>query len=136
MYFLLELSQFNGFTVKTKLPAIVLIEKDEVTLDLYRRELSKSFEVFSFDQIDGVMEVIEERDVRAVIVEPEISSGQGWELISSINTAFPDQSIPVIVCSTRDKSSEHPPGVVTKYLTKPVLPNELKEKTLEVIKRN
>lgn len=121
--------------MKTKLPAIVLIEKDEVTLDLYRRELSKSFEVLSFDQIDGVMEAIEKRDVQAVIVEPETSSGQGWELISSINTAFPDQSIPVIVCSTRDNGSEPLPRAVTKYLTKPVLPNELKEKALEVIKR-
>ena len=124
----------DGVTLKPKLPAIVLIEKDEVTLDLYRRELSKSFEVFSFDQIDGVMEVIKQGEVQAVIVEPEISYGRGWELIASINTAFPDHALPVIVCSTRDHSSERLPGAVTKYLTKPVLPQELKEKTLEVIK--
>ena len=105
-----------------------------MTLDLYRRELSKAFEVISFDQIDGVMEVIKKGDVRAVIVEPEISSGRGWELISSINTAFPDRTIPVIVCSTRDHGSEPLSGTVIRYLTKPVLPNALKEETLEVIK--
>jgi len=118
----------------TKLPAIVLIEKDDVTLDLYRRELCKSFEVLSFNQVDGVMEAIARQDVRAVIVEPELDSGQGWELIASINRAFPDRSIPVIVCSTRDTGGKHPPESVAKYLTKPVLPRVLKEQTLEVIK--
>jgi response regulator RpfG family c-di-GMP phosphodiesterase len=123
--------------LKTKLPAVVLIEMDDVTLELYRRELSKSFEVLSFKQIDGVLDSITHHNVQAVIVEPEISSGRGWELISSINTAFPDHSIPIIVCSTCDMQGERLQGYVTKYLTKPVLPKELKEKTLEVIeKRN
>jgi DNA-binding response OmpR family regulator len=123
--------------LKTKLPAIVLIEMDDVTLDLYRRELSKSFEVLSFNQIDGVLDIITRQNVQAVILEPEISSGRGWELISSINTSFPDHSIPIIVCSTRDTHGERLQGSVTKYLTKPVLPRDLKEKTLEVVeKRN
>ena len=121
--------------MKTKLPAIVLVENDEVTLDLYRRELSKSFEVLSFNQLDGVLEVIASRDVQAVIIEPELDSGQGWELIHSITVAFPDRPIPVIVCSTRDNANERFQGSVAKYLTKPVLPKELKEKTLEVLKR-
>ena len=121
--------------MKTKLPAIVLIEKDDVTLDLYQRELSKSFEVLSFNQIDNILDVLTNQDIQAVIVEPEISSGRGWELISSINNAFPDYSIPIIVCSTRDTGGEHLQGSVTKYLTKPVLPKDLKEKTLEVIEK-
>lgn len=121
--------------MKTKLPSIVLIEKDDVTLDLYRRELSKSFEVLSFNQLDGVLDVISSQDVEAVILEPEISSGQGWELISSINAAIPGRSIPIIVCSTRDTNGDRMRGTVTKYLTKPVLPNDLKEKTLEVIEK-
>jgi len=116
-------------------PAILLIEKDDVTLELYRRELSKSFEVLSFTEIDGVLEVIAKRNIQAVIIEPEICSGQGWRLINSIEAAFPDRSIPVIVCSTRDTRNSLSPSSITKYLIKPVLPKELKEKTLEVIKR-
>jgi response regulator RpfG family c-di-GMP phosphodiesterase len=112
-----------------------LIEKDDVTLELYRRELSKSFEVISFTEIDGVLEVIAKRNIQAVIIEPEICSGQGWRLINSIDAAFPDRSIPVIVCSTRDTRNSFSPSSITKYLIKPVLPKELKEKTLEVIKR-
>ncbi len=121
--------------LEPKPPTIVLIEKDDVTLDLYRRELCKSFEVLSFTEIDGVLETMANRDIQAVIIEPEISSGQGWTLLNSIDEAFPDQSIPVIVCSTRDISDAPPQSFISKYLTKPVLPRELKEKTLEVIKR-
>jgi len=108
---------------------------DDVTLDLYRRELSKSFEVLSFNQIDGVLDSITNQDVQAVILEPETSSGRGWELISSINSAYPDHSIPIIVCSTRDTNTERLQGSVTKYLIKPVLPKDLKEKTIEVVEK-
>lgn len=104
-------------------------------MDLYRRELSKSFEVHSFNQIEGVLDTITQQDVQAIILEPEISSGRGWELISSINTAFPGQSIPIIVCSTSDTRNELLRGSVAKYLTKPVLPVDLKEKTLEVLEK-
>jgi DNA-binding response OmpR family regulator len=118
------------------MPAIILVEKDEITLDIYRRELSKSFEVLTFTEIEGVLEAIREHPVRAVIIEPEINSGDGWELIHSMQTACPDHSIPVIVCSTRDTSDAHPPDFITKYLTKPVLPKVLREKTLEVLERD
>ena len=119
--------------MKTPTPAIVLIENDDVTLELYQRELCKSFNVFAFTKIEGVLEVMENQDIRAVVIEPEINSGNGWELIHSIFMAYPDCSIPVIVCSTRDSSNTGPALEVTKYLTKPVLPKTLREKTLEVV---
>ena len=115
-------------------PAIVLIENDEVTLELYQRELSKSFIVYAFTELKDVLEVMANQDIRAVVIEPEINSGKGWELIHSISNTYPDQAIPVIVCSTRDNSN---PGLaleVTKYLTKPVLPKILRERTLEIIR--
>jgi len=114
-------------------PAIVLIENDDVTLELYQRELCKSFNVFAFTKVEGVLEVMENQDIRAVVIEPEINSGNGWELIHSIFLAYPDRSIPVIVCSTCDTRPLNHPGEVTKHLTKPVLPKTLREKTLEVV---
>ena len=122
--------------MKPRPPAIVLIEKDVVTLDLYRRELSKSFDVLSFTEIDGVLESIANQDVQAVVIEPEINSGQGWNLIQTIDTNFPGHIIPVIVCSTQDTSTAHPRGSVTKYLIKPVLPKELKEVLIDILKKN
>lgn len=114
-------------------PAIVLIEKDAITLELYQRELRKSFTVLAFMEIKDVLDTIAKRDIRAVVIEPEIHSGQGWELIHSIRAAFPNRFIPVIVCSTRDTPHTGPAREVTKYLTKPVLPKTLREITLEVL---
>jgi CheY-like chemotaxis protein len=117
----------------TQTPAILLIEKDEVTLEIYQRELSKSFTVFAFTEIGGVLETLEAQDIRAVVIEPEIHSRGGWDLIESIHKTFPHRFIPVIVCSTRDPCSENLAKGITKYLTKPVLPKTLREKTLDVL---
>ena len=121
--------------LETQAPTIVLIEADEVTLDLYRRELSKSFAVLAFTEINDVLETMAKQDIQAVVIEPEIHYGQGWELIHSIHMTFPNRSIPVIVCSTRDTDHIDHPGEVTKHLTKPVLPKTLREKTLETVRK-
>jgi|SRR6185503_4888334 len=121
--------------LKTQAPTIVLIEEDEVTLDLYRRELSKSFAVLAFTEINDVLETMAKQDIQAVVIEPEIHYGQGWELIHSIHMTFPNRSIPVIVCSTRDTDHIDHPGEITKHLTKPVLPKTLREKTLETVRK-
>jgi DNA-binding response OmpR family regulator len=122
--------------LKTQAPTIILIEKDEVTLDLYRRELSKSFTVLAFAETDGVLEAMTDQNVQAVIIEPETQYGQGRELIHSIYMTFPNRAIPVIVCSTRDTDDIDLAGEVTKHLTKPVLPNMLRNKVLEILARN
>ncbi len=121
--------------LKTQAPTIVLIEKDQVTLDLYQRELSKSFAVLAFTEIAGVLETMANQDIQAVVIEPEIHFGQGWELIHSIHVTFPNRFIPVIVCSTRDTNDISRAGEVTKHLTKPVLPKTLREKTLETVRK-
>jgi DNA-binding response OmpR family regulator len=120
--------------LKTPLPAIVLIENDEITLELYQRELRKAFTVYAFTELEGVLDVIAKKDIQVVVIEPEINSGKGWDLIHSVRMAFTDRSIPVIVCSTRDSNDMGQAYEVTKYLTKPVLPRTLRERTLEIIK--
>jgi DNA-binding response OmpR family regulator len=119
--------------LNTPTPAIVLIENDQITLGLYQRELCKSFSIFAFTDINGVLEIMATQDIRAVIIEPEIHFGKGWDLIHSIHETFPDRFIPVLVCTTRDRSNVVPSLKVTKYLTKPVLPRTLREKTLEIL---
>jgi DNA-binding response OmpR family regulator len=115
-------------------PAIVLIENDEVTLELYQRELRKAFTVFAFTELEGVLDVIAKQDIQVVVIEPEINSGIGWDLIHSIHMTIPDRAIPVIVCSTRDSNENGQTHEVTKHLTKPVLPRTLREETLGIIR--
>ena len=116
-------------------PAILLIEKDAVTLEMYQRELCKSFTVFAQTDTTGIPELLASQPIQALIIEPEIDHGQGWALIRSLPTIFPGRSIPVIVCSTREpngRSSSRDPQAA-RYLTKPVLPQALRELTLEVL---
>ena len=114
-------------------PSILLIEKDDVTLDIYQRELSKSFTVIAFLKPGGVLEALANKDIQAVIIEPEIASGEGWGLIEAIHNTFPDRCIPVIVCSTRDASHLSAHKNIVKYLTKPILPNTLRKIILEIL---
>jgi DNA-binding response OmpR family regulator len=115
--------------------AIVLIENDGVTLELYQRELSKSFTVFGFTKTDEVLSTIANHDIQAIVIEPEIQLGKGWDLIHTIGLAFPERCIPIVVCSTREPGSSRMAPEVTRYLIKPVLPKTLREKILEIIKR-
>jgi DNA-binding NtrC family response regulator len=80
------------------------------------------------------LEVLNNHDIQAVVIEPEIHSGKGWELIRSIHNVLPYRTIPIIVCSTSDTHVQDFKGEVAKYLTKPVLPKMLREKTLEIVK--
>jgi DNA-binding response OmpR family regulator len=119
--------------MKPSYPAILLIEKDELTLEIYQRELSGCFTVFASTEINGVLETLADQDIRVVVIEPEISAGQGWELIETIRKAFPERDLPVVVCSTRDVPRKNIRGDVALYLTKPVLPRTLREKVQEVL---
>jgi len=112
-------------------PAILLIEKDQVTLEMYQRELRKSFTVFAQTDTAGIPELLASQPIQALIIEPEIDHGQGWALIRSLPSISPRRLIPVIVCSTRDSRGRGPEAA--RYLTKPVLPQTLREMTLEVL---
>jgi response regulator RpfG family c-di-GMP phosphodiesterase len=114
-------------------PAVILIESDPITLDLYQRELCKSFVVYAFTELKGVIGILTKQDIQAVVIEPEIDSEKGWDLIHAIHEKFPLKFIPVIVCSTRDNNYMKPALEISKYLTKPVLPKTLREKILETI---
>jgi response regulator RpfG family c-di-GMP phosphodiesterase len=119
--------------LNTLTPAVVLVENDDITLELYKRELCKSFNVFAFTKLEGVLDIMQSQDIQAIVIEPEINSGKGWGLIHSLHKTCPDRNIPVIVCSTRDSTHAGPALEVSLYLTKPVLPGTLREKTLEII---
>jgi DNA-binding response OmpR family regulator len=115
------------------LPAILLIEKDELTLEIYQRELCNCFTVFASTEINGVLETLAGEKIQAVVIEPEISAGQGWDLIETICKTFPERGLPVVVCSTRDVPRKNISRSIALYLTKPVLPRTLREKVQEVL---
>ncbi len=118
---------------KRSLPAIILIEKDEITLELYQRELGKSFEVFKFTESEPALKLVQSEDIRAIVVEPELQRGNGWELVGQLRKCCESKHIPIIVCSTREPDNPQQAQEVKLYLTKPVLPRTLREKLLQAL---
>ncbi len=119
--------------METHQPAIILIEKDEVTLEIYQRELSNSFTVFTFTELNGVIETLTQQDIQAIAIEPEICAGRGWEFIDAIQKTLSGRDIPIIVCSTRDAPGEIGGRNIARYLTKPVLPRTLRENIIKIL---
>ncbi len=117
----------------TPSPAIVLIERDEITLEIYQRALSSCFNVFCFTELTGVPETLARQDIQAIVIEPEICSGLEWEWMDILQKMLSGRDIPIIVCSTRDASRRTIDRRIALYLTKPVLPRTLREKILGVI---
>jgi DNA-binding response OmpR family regulator len=117
-------------------PAILLVEKDAVTLEMYQRELSKSFTVHALTDLRRSHDILASQAIQAIVIEPEIDPVRAWALIQSIQTLFPQRPIPIIVCSTRDAAALAPGPAVARYLTKPVLPSRLRAITLEVLASN
>jgi response regulator RpfG family c-di-GMP phosphodiesterase len=114
-------------------PTILLIEDDEASLELYRRELSSDFTVLVSTNDDDVLRTITTRQVQAVIIEPESPSGLGWELIEQIATLDCEHIPAVIICSVQDQHHKNLNSTVAAYLIKPVLPKDLSKKIKGVL---
>lgn len=113
--------------METPRKAIVLVERDKVTLELYQRELSREFQVFAFHDTAGVMDVLRTQTIDAVILEPDLPSGAGWALLSEINQFQFLKPLPIILCSTLDARRRGFENGANIYLVKPVLPTVLIE---------
>jgi DNA-binding response OmpR family regulator len=115
------------------LPPILLIEKDDITLEIYQRELCQSFTVFPFNDLSGILETLTQVDIQAIVIEPEICAGQGWEWIEAVYTILSGRNVPIIICTTRDAPGKSSGAGIARYLTKPVLPKTLRQNLLEVL---
>lgn len=116
-------------------PAVVLIEIDEITLELYQRELSKSFEVYGFTEAEGVLTAVAKPEVRAVVIEPEMQAGEGWNLLEMIDETVASRPIPILVCSTRERNKSLEGLEIARYLIKPVLPRNLRKEVLAALQQ-
>jgi DNA-binding NtrC family response regulator len=114
-------------------PIILLIEKDTVSLELYQRELSNDFLVLAFPDERGVLEAIAANEVQAVIIEPEMRSGKGWELISQIQVLNCAHHPAIIICAVQDRGHKSMNSGAAAYLIKPVLPKDLLKKVQGVL---
>jgi DNA-binding response OmpR family regulator len=111
--------------------AILIVERDEPTRELYLRELSRDFRVFGCCDECAALELLRAHDIRAVVLEPGPADGSGWELLANLKRAGGTRAIPVILCSALDERKRGLELGASAYLVKPVLPVAL----LEAVRR-
>ncbi|HOT91368.1 MAG TPA: response regulator [Anaerolineae bacterium] len=114
-------------------PRIVIIENDLPTLELYRRELSSEYEVLATLDVTEALAMAQMAGVRAVVLEPALGGGKGWELLATLSQTAVAESPPVILCSTSDERRKGMALGVAAFLVKPVLPTALHQVLRRII---
>lgn len=113
-------------------PAILILDDDHPTLELYTRELSDEFVVFPCSSTPEAIPLLAREPLAAVVFEPAMENGGGWEFLQSLADFCIPRHIPIIFCSTQDEHRGEIPPEAGVFLVKPVLPNQL-VKTLNQI---
>ncbi|MDQ3004572.1 MAG: response regulator [Chloroflexota bacterium] len=98
-------------------PAILIVEKDPATRELYRRELALSYQVFACVNGEEARQILSQKKIDLAVLEPV---GCGWDLVDELKG-----SLPLIVCSTREVRQAHIKKELAACLVKPVLNVEL-----------
>jgi DNA-binding response OmpR family regulator len=99
-----------------------MVESDEPTVELYRRVLDRDYEVMIRADEAGVMDILSSMDVEAIILEPAVGGGRGWNIFTSIQKNLRERPVPVIICSTLDERKRGLEMGAAAYLVKPVPP--------------
>jgi DNA-binding response OmpR family regulator len=113
--------------------SVLIIENDPPTLELYRRELSRDYKVLACLNEDDALQLANATDLCAVVLEPAISGGSGWSLLSRLIKQFGKRQIPIILCSTQDERRRGIKEGAAAFLVKPVLPVELRNTLRKIV---
>lgn len=112
---------------------VLIIEPDESTCELYQRELSRSFRVFSANDTSVSIELMQNHPVDIIVLEPAIADGAGWRLLEAMRRIQPNPTVPVVLCSALDERRRGKSLGAAAYLVKPVLPVTLLDTLNQVL---
>ncbi len=113
--------------------SIILVEDNSLMRDLYCRELSNRFEVIAFSDYEGVIEALQSQPIVAVVLESELPSKKGWQLLAEIKQSF---NTPVVLFNAIDSRKKAMEARADVYLLKPVTPSLLIETLLQISEMN
>jgi len=106
-------------------PAVLIVESDPATLDLYLRELGHHFTVLACSNAAEALQVLAQQPLHAIVLEPAGLGAQGWDLPRSARNCPLNCQTPFVVCSTLDDRKAGMDRGAAVYLVKPVLPATL-----------
>lgn len=121
--------------MQTTAQVILIIDSDVPTLELYRRELSRDFQIFTCSDVQQAITLLQSHSVSAVVLEPSMPDEQGWSLLAAIKNLPGPSLVPVILCSTLDERKRGMEMGAVAYLVKPVLPTTLRETLRRITQR-
>jgi DNA-binding response OmpR family regulator len=101
-------------------PAILVIDDDTLSLELYSRELSGSYQVITSDTVEGARQHLKHFTFHALIIEPTVNGDEGWDLINEIRS-LPNAPV-MIICSVVDDRKAGFDQGADAFVVKPVLP--------------
>ena len=102
--------------------AVLIIENDLATAEMYQRALSQRYEVFISTVEADVLALVRANTLHAIVLEPGPLNGPGWGLLAELQRHPNTGSIPVIVCTSQDRRRLGTEMSTAAYLVKPVLP--------------
>ncbi len=114
---------------ETNLPAVLLVETDLPTAELYRRTLSSDCDVLLSQSEAEALAIVADAALDAAVVEPAGLGVEGWAMVATLV----QRRIPVIVCSTLDERKKGQELGVSRYLVKPVLAGTLMEVLRDIL---
>lgn len=111
--------------------AVLIIENDLATAEMYQRALSQHYQVFTSTVEEDVLALVSANTLHAVVLEPGPLNGPGWTLLAELQRHPSPWSIPIIVCTSQARRRLGTEMNVAAYLVKPVLPATL----LKIVRR-
>ncbi len=104
---------------------VLLLESDDATRDLYRRELSRRYQVVCSEDVQEAMTIVRSGTAQALILEPAWCNESGWQLMDLIGRLPDRQRIPIVVVTVLDQRCQGLQLGAAAYCIKPVLPTTL-----------
>jgi DNA-binding response OmpR family regulator len=114
-------------------PVLLIIDDDLPTLELYQRELSAEYSVLTCQDRLQAEKLLATPGLCAVILEPTIAGGAGWQLLEHLRRDIGRMAFPVILCSSSDERKRGIKVGAQAFLIKPVLPADLHQTLRRVI---
>jgi DNA-binding response OmpR family regulator len=105
--------------------AVLIVEDDPPTLALYQRALSSRYQVYACADAATALVLIQQQRIDAVVLEPSLPDGRGWELLATLRGTATTRALPIVLCSTLNVQRRASLLGATVYLVKPVLPTTL-----------
>lgn len=113
--------------------AILIVEHDQSTRELYQRTLSAAYHVVAASDTQQLSQLIQQHRIQAVVIEPGPFGTSAWAVLAGLKQSPAMTSISLIICTTQDERRHGLLLGADAYLTKPVLPERLLDELRRLI---